>query len=616
SRSIVRLTPKLITEGTPYSGVYSICSTDDQLLIGRTGSIQSVDPVSGEVISGNPPVPEGCKATNLSPNAQRQLWYTDFRGTGVRCISLDSISQGRKTPEVTFSNVMSVFVDRSNVIWFGMKSTGLYKYVRATNQFNPLYTPFTSQQKKYVNQVFEDIHGRLWVNNEILDRKTGSYSRPEFIPASDQFIYLEEDATGRLWGMTAPGKLWSYNTRINQEEWYDLGASVSIDGPIHSDKNGVLWWGLAGILHRFDPAQGDLRSYQYDPSARANKVGSFVFALVHDLEGLLWIATQQGLIRFDERSGIFKSFRNDPEDPNSLSANRVLSIHVDRRQPGRYLWLGTEGGGVNRLDRKDLTFDRWTTSDGLPDNTVYSVLEDKNNKLWMSTNRGLSRFDPDKNSFRNYDIGDGLQSNEFNRLAYFRSTSGELFFGGVFGLNAFYPEEIEDNPYLPPIAITGLRIGNNPVSVLDSVTPLKASISETNEIHLAAHQKMIALEYAALDYTNPGKNQYRYRLEGLQDDWIEARHNRIATFTNLDPGNYRFHVQGSNNDGLWNHSGASLRLVMHLPGGVHGGHTHFILLLLFSLWDFWAKYASSAYACKVNWSLNNVKHPAFGNWSS
>jgi PAS domain-containing protein len=226
-----------------------------------------------------------------------------------------------------------------------------------------------------------------------------------------------------------------------------------------------------------------------------------------------------------------------------------------------------------------VTFIHYTEADGLPNNFIYGILEDDEGNLWLSTNKGISRFNPETETFRNYDLADGLQSNEFNRNAYYKSRQGELFFGGIKGLNYFFPHQIKDNPYIPPVVITDFRIFNESISPnmvpmkggsaktigARSVWPLQKDIKETNEIMLSYADKVFSFEFVALDYTAPEKNRYEYIMEGFDEDWVHAGTKREATYTNLDHGEYTFRVKGSNNDGVWNEDGTSLRITIVPP---------------------------------------------------
>jgi signal transduction histidine kinase len=227
-------------------------------------------------------------------------------------------------------------------------------------------------------------------------------------------------------------------------------------------------------------------------------------------------------------------------------------------------WFGTLGGGLNRLDvaTGDIRF--FTDRDGLANNVVYGILEDDDGLLWMSTNHGLSRFNPETERFRNYGMEIGLQSLEFNAMAYHKSRSGEMFFGGVNGLTAFYPNQLADNTTPPEVAIVDLKLFNESILTTGAVK-LDRPLDEEQEITLDYSQKEVALDFVAFHYADPGKNTFAYKLEGFNDDWVYVGQQRTATFTNLAPGQYDFRVKAANSDGVWNEEGASLRLVVKPP---------------------------------------------------
>lgn len=271
-----------------------------------------------------------------------------------------------------------------------------------------------------------------------------------------------------------------------------------------------------------------------------------------------------GLRRFDRSTGLFKSYRNDPNDRFSLSHNVVRAICDDPFAPEKFLWIGTAGGGLNRFDVAAEKFTHFTTKDGLPNMVIYAILSDEAGHLWMSTNHGLSRFNPRTFAFKNFDVKTGLQDNEFNSCSYFKSESGELFFGGINGFNAFYPADIRENSHIPPVVITDFRIFNESVAP-GMHSPLEMSISEAEKITLRHDQKVFSFEFAALDFTDPAKNQYAYKMENFDEDWQQAGTNYSATYTNLDPGEYTFRVKGSNNDGVWNDEGTAINITILPP---------------------------------------------------
>ena len=250
----------------------------------------------------------------------------------------------------------------------------------------------------------------------------------------------------------------------------------------------------------------------------------------------------------------------DSRDPHKLNGGGINTIHEDRSGT---LWVGAFDG-LYRYNRQNETFTRYTESQGLPSSTIRCILEDGVGRLWLSTQKGISRFDPQRETFRNYDVSDGLQSNEFSTGCY-QGPDGEMFFGGSNGFNAFFPENVRDNSYVPPVVITSFKIFNKPVPV-GAKSVLTKAIPYVDSLTLSYRDNVFSFEFAALSYANSQKNRYRYKLENFEPDWNEVgSRQRLATYTNLDPGKYVFRVQGSNSDGVWNEEGVSLPIVITPP---------------------------------------------------
>jgi tRNA A-37 threonylcarbamoyl transferase component Bud32 len=239
-----------------------------------------------------------------------------------------------------------------------------------------------------------------------------------------------------------------------------------------------------------------------------------------------------------------------------LNSNDILSIHEDKKGN---LWLGTYGGGLNRLNLSSGVITKYLDVDGLPNNSVYGILQDHSGCLWISTNGGLCRFDPESRRFQNFFRGDGLQASEFNQGAYCAGPSGKMYFGGINGFNVFHPDNIRFNTHQPPVVITGIQVLNKNV-------PSMKSISTMRELTLSHKEYFFSFEFAALDYHQPLKNRYQYILEGFRKEWIFTDAKKpLAQFTNLNPGSYVFRVKGTNNDGVWNEEGVSISLTITPP---------------------------------------------------
>jgi signal transduction histidine kinase/ligand-binding sensor domain-containing protein/CheY-like chemotaxis protein/AraC-like DNA-binding protein len=474
-----------------------------------------------------------------------------------------------------------VYRDRSDVIWVATNGYGLNVHDPKANRFQTFRRPeaWPSRLSGFsVYTIFEDRAKNLWIDAGLLyrwNRATGelrsfetSSNRPNDFGNTGVWQMLEDPA-GSLWAATYQG-LYHYEIATGRSRQYRYDPADSAGLPeqvvydVFRDRGGVIWAVTENYLVRLtDPARGRFERWQYK---ERHTSGQWVFpSTIQDAQGALWLGSDQGLVRFDPRTATFQHYRHDPREPASLSHDAVRAILPDPRRPDRVLWIATAGGGLNRLAVDSGTFTHYTERDGLPNNVVYAILPDSIGTLWLSTNKGLSRFDPTTRRFRNYDANDGLQSNEFNSGAAFRSRSGELFFGGIYGFNYFRPEDIHDNPNAPQVVVTGFRRGNHYETVRDTGSVLSTTISEADSLRLSYRDAVLTFEFAALEYSAPAKNRYAYRLVGFNDSWFESGSVRAATYTNLPPGQYWFQVKASNNDGVWNERGVSLAIVIRPP---------------------------------------------------
>jgi signal transduction histidine kinase/ligand-binding sensor domain-containing protein/DNA-binding response OmpR family regulator len=474
-----------------------------------------------------------------------------------------------------------VYRDRSDVIWVGTNGYGINVFDPKANRFQTFRRPENRRSRMAgfsVYTLFEDRSGAIWVDGGLLyrwNRATGEFrsfetssSRPNDFGNTGVWA-LVEDPPGFLWAASYVG-LFHYEIATGRSRLYRYDAADSTGLPeqgvfdVFRDRDGVIWAVTENFLVRLaDPERGRFERFAYK---ERETVRLWVFpSTLQDSSGALWLGSDQGLARFDPKTRSFRHYRHDPRQPTSLSHDAIRWIQPDPREPNRALWIGTAGGGLNRFDIEAGTFTHFTERDGLPNNVVYAILPDSSGRLWLSTNKGLSRFDPATRQFRNYDENDGLQSNEFNSGAAFRSPSGEMFFGGLYGFNYFRPERITDNPHVPAVAITGFRRGNHYENVRDSLTVLRTTISEADTLRLSYRDAVLTFEFAALEYSAPAKNRYAYRMVGFNNEWFESGAVRAATYTNLPPGRYTFQVRASNNDGVWNERGASLTVVILPP---------------------------------------------------
>ena len=486
---------------------------------------------------------------------------------------------------LSYSEIGVIFEDRSGVLWIGTDGGGLNKFNRCTEHFlHYQHDPYHSQSLSHnrVQALYEDRDGFLWIGTEVggldrLNRETEEFFHYQHDPKNPHSLSINEvnalyeDSAGILWVGTDEGGLNRLDRETGQFTHYlpdpEDPHSISHDAisVLYEDREGVLWIGMEddGGLNRFDRETASFTIYRHEEDDPASLSGPDVWAIFEDHDGVLWVGTSEGLNRFDRETDEFYHYNSDPENPKSLSHNTVWSIYEDR---AGILWIGTSGG-LNKFDRENESFTHYTEQDGLPHDVIYGILEDDAGHLWLSTSKGLSRFEPKSETCKNYGINE-LQNITFVEGAYHKSRSGEMFFGGMQGFNAFYPEKIQDNPHRPSVVMTDFSIFNRSIPIGQNAEGrmlLEKSITSTRELTLSYQDSVFSFEFAALDYTIPEKNQYAYKMEGFDQEWNEIGTRRIATYTNLPAGTYTFRVKGSNNDRVWNEEGVALRLTITPP---------------------------------------------------
>ncbi|MCP4654409.1 MAG: SpoIIE family protein phosphatase [bacterium] len=442
--------------------------------------------------------------------------------------------------------VWSIWEDRDAVLWIGTDA-GLDRIDHAETaegqitHFRPHPDDPQALGHPGVRVVYEGPSGTLWVGTNgglhRLDRETGRFER---------FVHDPHD----------PGSLSHDEIRA-----------------LYEDASGLLWIATqGGGLNRFDPGTGTFTAFRHDPVRAAagdpRSLGSdFVRCIYEDRHGRFWIGTHGGgLDRLDPATGHCVNFRHDPEDPGTLSSDHVFAIWEDAEG---ILWLGTYAGGLDRFDPRTGRVRRYGEAHGLPANLIYGVLGDEDGNFWLSSTKGLSRFNPRTERFRTWDSRDGLQSDEFNGGSCHRSRSGRLFFGGINGFNAFFPADLENSPFEPPVALTDFQLSGRTLRPGEAVAgrvPLARSIAGAREIRLSYRDRVFSFQFTSLDFTNPRKNRYAYRMVGFDPTWqYTDASRRFATYTNLPPGKYRFEVRGTNCDGVWSRRRASIRVVITPP---------------------------------------------------
>jgi ligand-binding sensor domain-containing protein/DNA-binding CsgD family transcriptional regulator len=472
--------------------------------------------------------------------------------------------------------VFSSYQDPAGILWAG-SINGIYKYDLRVRQFSQYGSELGGKESKgsffWVTAVSQDRRGRLWLGTYKkglfgfipgLEGKKITLALPGDDPQGRETIitalYVDRDQV--LWIGTDRGLVVYDIETARFLGHYRAGTapgSLSHDGisAMLQDRSGRLWVGTNNGLNLFDPQRRTFTVYRHEASLPQVIGRDFITAFCQDREGVIWVGSLgDGLSRFDPASGGFlPGYRHRDGDLSSLGSDTIYCLLEDSR--GR-LWVGTNSGGLNLLDRTSGKFTNFSCEDGLPNNSILGMLEDRQGDLWLSTSRGICKFSPEGQVPWNFTYRDGLQGNEFMPRSYFHGAAGEMFFGGARGVTGFFPEEIKLNPHVPPVAITAVSVFNRNLNLGGDIGRLKM-------LELGPKDTVVSIAFAALSYSDPQRNRYAYKIDGLNKDWIQIGNRHEITLSNLLPGSYVFRVKGSNNHGVWNEQGATLAFIMRPP---------------------------------------------------
>lgn len=556
-------------------------ANDNKLLIGTSGGGVNVLDPSTERFT---PLFKD-QSTNIHYN---DVWALnqDSRGIiwigtyGGGMLSFDPSTQSLKnykndaTDNSSLSNniVLCAFTDKQGFTWLGTLGGGVSYFDPRGSTFRNIRNhpnDANSLNENVVMSVYDDAGKGLYIGTyggglNYYDHATGKYTFYKTGPAkgslpSNIVRAIFEDRSGRIWiGSYGGGLCEMQNGKFIQRLKIASEQSLSTASDvwcISQDSEGFIWAGTWGDgLHRLNTSTGEVLTYR-SSEALHTLSSDKVISLLIDSKQRIWAGTNGGgLNLLDKKTGKFTRYRYSDKDSSSIGSDRVRSIHEDKQ--GR-IWVGTDGGGICRMNA-DGTFARYDESAGLPNNVVYGMLEDDNEHLWLSTNNGLCRFSMKDGSTRNFDITDGIQGNEFNQGARFKSSDGMMYFGGISGISVFNPNTMTSNRHLPPVVLTSVKLFGKEVTADTAKAFLK-------QLNLDYDQNFFSFEFAGLDYTAPEKNQYSCMMEGFDQDWISLGNRRFVSYTNLDPGEYLFKVRASNNENLWNNEGLSIKVIITPP---------------------------------------------------
>jgi ligand-binding sensor domain-containing protein/signal transduction histidine kinase len=509
--------------------------------------------------------------------------------------------------------IWAIYTDKSGTLLAGSLGS-LNRYNETNDSFEPIKK---YPEESHINSIFEDRSGLLWIGSPLgltlLEPdpifKVYKNNKQDENSLNDDMVWsIHEDPFGKLWIGTLDGGLNVFNPRMNTFKAYiKTAASNSISSnyitsilyPRHSGTSGMLWIGTREGFNRFNPKTETFTTFKHIEGNDNSLIDNRVISLYEDLDGTIWIGTSRGLSHFYPQTNSFTNFQFNsstgaPDDPiisilkdkkgilwlctfeglkrfdpknnevtsyrynsktNSLSSNVLLSVIEDSKG---LLWMATSAG-LNSFDQNSGLFQNFSEKDGLPANFIYGILEDAKGNLWLSTRNGICRFTPPKNGkkakIKNFDLKDGLPDRDFNSGAFHKGNNGVLYLGSAKGVVAFHPDSVKDNAVAPPIVITDFQVLNKPVPFTNS----------DSVVTLSYKQNFFSFEFAALNFKRADENEFAYQLVNLDKDWISSGTRRIASYTYIPPGEYTFRVKGSNDEGVWNEKGTSIKIIVLPP---------------------------------------------------
>lgn len=509
------------------------------------------------------------------------IWAGTF-GSGLYRIEPESekILNFRRVPgdskSLADDDILSLYQDKGGIIWAGAHlGEGLNKIQKRKNKFNVLkdiLPPGKRPVDDVVWAVYDDGAGKVYAGTyrsgvQIYDLKNKTLKTIKAGPGeknlSDNHIRaFAKDNYGNLWIGTYKGGLNKLNFKTGEVKKYlhNPADKNSIGGnqilSIFIDKDNTVWVAsFGGGLNYFTLNGRDdeikFKKYVNNPADNKSLSDNRVYTVLKGSDGVFWVGTFGGGLNKLNKDGTFTRINSNTANTGGQRSDKIISIYEDT---DKNIWVGTYGNGLNILDKNKSRLSRYTSGDQLESDVAYGILEDTKKNIWVSTNNGIYKLNYFSGSISHFDIKDGLLSREFSGGAYYKSAKGTMYFGGIKGVNYFTPNEIEMNTHIPPLIITSVKVFGRPVP------------GDKDVITLNYNENYLSIEFAALDFSNPADNRYRYKLEGLDSSWqTSAASVRTAIYTNLSPGEYTFRVIGSNNDELWNSNGIAVKIIILSP---------------------------------------------------
>ncbi len=480
------------------------------------------------------------------------------------------------------NKIFDLYNDEHGTLWIGTSGGKIHKSYMYKNKFRTYVLVSNNLDDLKVTSVFKDSNEHIWFGTENglyrFNRDKMNVSHYNYEPENPDALQdnlisgITTDNQGDIWISTNKGGIYKYhesrdkfNRYLGYENVYRSFSKNDIWTMMYDPEKAFFWLGTGGSgMIRFNPDNGTIMRFVNDVNNKYSLSSNYVGPVLKSDSNVFWVGTAGGgLNRFEYYSEKYEHFKHNPQNRNTIRSNFILSLYEE--EPG-VIWIGTNCGLDKYFYYQD-RFVHYTEKHGVPEEIIVSMIRDNHNNMWFGTSNGLLKFDYQEQTFKQYLTTDGLISSNFNSGAVYKATDGELFFGTQRGILAFYPEELFENKTTSPLLLTGLKIFNKDVDIGKN-TVLQKSISETEHLILDYHMDVITFEFALLNYINPGKNEYAYRLEGFDKPdgtWNYIGKKRSVTFTNLNPGEYILRLKAANNDGYWNEQETSLKLTIKPP---------------------------------------------------
>lgn len=550
---------------------------------------------------------------DLLVDSKNRLWVATY-GNGIKQIDLANQTLNRyhytkQNPRsIHYNDILSIFEDYTGTLWFGSDGAGLSFYDSYLEKFNFFHNQEVPENINIdvIRAIYVDEFENVWLGTSgkgltRFNPRTKTWKTFVHDPnnrnslESNRVMSLLGDDNGKLWIGYQDEGLGIFDLKTEQFQHFNLESRIPQPGStvwkIFRDSKKRYWLCTRndGLIW-FDPEKGTLKQFVHDPLRPNSIPDNNIRTVLEDHSGQFWIGTENhGIAKLDLDTEIFESMIHEPENPNSISNNSIKSLHIERNQ----LWIGTNGGGLNRLDLQTGKIKMLNVDSGLSNNVIYSILDDQNGNLWLSSNKGITKVGLENESedlfqITNYSNYDGLAT-EFNTGAFFKNEDGTLYFGSLDGFYWFNPEDIFLNEIPPKIAITDL-------SVFDQKVKLK------HDLQLKHNQNTLTFNMASLVFSSPGKNQFEYMLENHDENWVSNGYNHQARYTNLAPGSYRFLVRASNYDGIWAEEPVALEFSILTPW-FFGNIAKIIYVFILALIVLWI-YQYLKWKWQIQFSLN------------